>query len=634
MLLIGLAALILYAATGVPGPFDGDYGEFQYMPRLLGLPHPTGYPLYLLLGWFWSWLPLGTMALRMNLLSAVWAALTLALLVGLVRQQGISRTAALAGAVTLGIVPAFWQYAGLAAVYTLHTALLAAALWLWLAWARALRSREPTARRLWLAAFATGLCLTNHPTAAFIVPAALLFVLAHWMPLPRLSPHQRPTLREVAGAALAFALPGLLYLYVPLRLWGIGPGETRAGLHASIAKGWIAPFLEWNTEGVLHYITGRSLLGGYEVAWELLVTRLPGLLVEQAGLPLVALGMLGAALWFWQKPRGWLLGTALFLPAAAYAVTYDAEFASRNQIAHLEGHLLPALLVLALWVAAGVEGLVRAGTRLLRRGILAEGGAALLLALVVFLQLRGAKVPTTADRVQSQSIRTYWTEVLAYPLEEEAALTGHWGDLTAFWYFQHGEGMRPDLWAIFPPNRPQIEAWLEEAERPVYLAGPLLDWGSDITEEYELTPWGILVRVAPRGNPPTFPPMQPREVLFGEQLRLDGYRTETLGPTRRQLWLAWETTTPTSRDLSVSVRLHGPDGAQLLQKDGRLASLWLPDGTMPADQPLLTVFDLDLPPDLPAGTVVRIVVYDPNSLAPLLTSEGQDVVELGLLGGE
>lgn len=77
------------------------------------------------------------------------------------------------------------------------------------------------------------------------------------------------------------------------------------------------------------------------------------------------------------------------------------------------------------------------------------------------------------------------------------------------------------------------------------------------------------------------------------------------------------------------MRLHAADGTSLFQDDGRLASLWYPDGTLPPDLPFLTVFDLDLPANLPPDAVVRIVVYDPMNGQPLLTSEGQDVYELG-----
>lgn len=71
---LALATLCLYLATLLPDVGAGDIAEFQRAAPTLGLPHPTGYPLYMILGWLWSHLPLGgTMAWRMNLLSAVFA---------------------------------------------------------------------------------------------------------------------------------------------------------------------------------------------------------------------------------------------------------------------------------------------------------------------------------------------------------------------------------------------------------------------------------------------------------------------------------------------------------------------------------------------------------------------------------
>jgi len=638
VLLLAVGSFGLYAVTAVPGPFDGDSGEFQYMPRLLGLPHPTGYPLYLLLGWLWSWLPLGTMAFRLNLFSAFWAMLTLLLLFMIGRMLAFQPVAALSGAITLGLVAPFWQYAGLAAVYTLHTALLAAALLFWLHWSTGLQNKAAnTNKRFCMATFCTGLSLTNHPTAAFMIPATLLFLLAHWPFWFGMKRITQQKVRTTLLGALFFTLPGALYLYVPIRLWMIGPGSQRFGLQESIAKGWIAPFLDPSLFNVVEYITGRGLLNDYGIEAHLLWTRLPELLIELFGLPLMIISAIGLVGWLWQRPRSWLLLLALFLPAAAYAITYDAQFTERNQIAHLEGHLMPALLVVALWIAQGINSLMAILSPVVKRATLLHGlapllGLATLISMpTISLQPWNQELPTAKDAQQSRSIRAYWTEVLAYPLESEAALTGHWGDLTAFWYFQHGEGLRPDLWAIFPPNLPQIERWINESGRALYLAGPLLDWSSDLSQKYHLTPWGILVRIAPRDNPPTFPPLHDQNALFGNQLQLNGYTTTSPAPNRTQLWLAWHTIAPTSRDLSVSVRLHAPDGTMLLQHDGRLASLWYPDGTMPAEQPLLSVFDLELPDELPPDTVVRIVVYDPNTIVPLLTSEGQDVFELGRL---
>lgn len=648
-LFLFLSSLALYAVTAVPGPFDGDYGEFQYMPRLLGLPHPTGYPIYLLLGWAWSWLPLGTMAFRLNLFSALWAALTLALLFALARQFGLRRVAALGGTLAFALAPAFWRYAGLAAVYSLHTALLVAALNCWVRWSTV--SAPSDAKWFWAAAFFTGLALTNHPTAAFLVPAAVVFVVLHWIPdglLPRHSSPgrgkgqetglgKRPRLRELLVAVVFFVLPGLIYLYVPLSLWASGACVPGADLAESIAKGRMPPYVDCALESFVDYVTGRSLLVSYNVQWDLLWSSLPKMLIDHFGRALAVLGVVGSVVWLVRRPRSWVLPVVLLLPAAAYAVTYDADFAARDEIAHLEGHLLPALLVFSLWIGQGLNSIMEVLMGLFGHSWLANSAAALLLILALSAHLWRSGLPTARNQVQSLAIQRYWTEVLSYPLEPGAALTGHWGDLTSFWYFQHGEGQRPDLWGIYPPSMSKIDAWLAETDRALYLAGPVLDWNPHLLAQYNLTPWGILVRISPWDDPPDLPPMASRTGLFGDSLQLEGYTTYVPGEgeseraQRRQLWLVWHTIAPTPRDLSVSMRLHAPDGRLLLQQDGRLASLWFPEGTMQAGQRLLTVFDIEPPDSLPQDAVVRITVYDPHTLQPLLTSEGQDLLELGPL---
>ena len=79
--LLAGAAFALYVATLAPTVLAGDGGEFQFVPYLLGVAHPTGYPLYTLLGWAWSHLlPVGDVAYRLNLFSAFWAALAVGFL--------------------------------------------------------------------------------------------------------------------------------------------------------------------------------------------------------------------------------------------------------------------------------------------------------------------------------------------------------------------------------------------------------------------------------------------------------------------------------------------------------------------------------------------------------------------------
>ena len=81
---LALGLYVLTLAPTVATIFD-DSLEFQLVTYLLGIAHPTGYPLYTLLGWLFTRLPVGDVAFRVNLMSAVFGALTIAFvyLVGL-----------------------------------------------------------------------------------------------------------------------------------------------------------------------------------------------------------------------------------------------------------------------------------------------------------------------------------------------------------------------------------------------------------------------------------------------------------------------------------------------------------------------------------------------------------------------
>ena len=74
--LLGVAGLLLYIRTLAPTLLRGDSAEFQTLAKTLGMTHPTGYPVYLLVAKVFTWLPVGNTAYRVTLFSAVCAALT------------------------------------------------------------------------------------------------------------------------------------------------------------------------------------------------------------------------------------------------------------------------------------------------------------------------------------------------------------------------------------------------------------------------------------------------------------------------------------------------------------------------------------------------------------------------------
>ena len=44
----------------MPGIAFGDWGEMQTVPHVLGIAHPTGYPIYIVLSWLADLVPLST----------------------------------------------------------------------------------------------------------------------------------------------------------------------------------------------------------------------------------------------------------------------------------------------------------------------------------------------------------------------------------------------------------------------------------------------------------------------------------------------------------------------------------------------------------------------------------------------
>ena len=168
-----LAALGLYWSTLAPGLLGLiDTPKFQFVRSILGVPHPPGYPLYILLSYWFSQLPFRTLAYRINLMSAVFGAMTVALVFLCGRQAGCGRAVSTIGAVGLGCGRLFWGTAVVAEVYTLHTALLAGILLSLMRWAT---TQSPWAYYTAIACIA--LSLGHHTTMVLLIPAFAAYVL-------------------------------------------------------------------------------------------------------------------------------------------------------------------------------------------------------------------------------------------------------------------------------------------------------------------------------------------------------------------------------------------------------------------------------------------------------------------------
>ena len=124
-LLISALTLGVYAFTAAPGVTLGDSGDYINGVLTLGIVHPPGYPLYTVLAHLFSYFPLGDLAFRVNLFSALWGALCLGVLVLNLRILSISRLPAIFASLSLGFTTVFWSKTAVAEVYSFNAFLLA-----------------------------------------------------------------------------------------------------------------------------------------------------------------------------------------------------------------------------------------------------------------------------------------------------------------------------------------------------------------------------------------------------------------------------------------------------------------------------------------------------------------------------
>ena len=170
--ILGIGGLALYIRTLAPSLLFGDSAEFQTIAYTLGIGHPTGYPVYIILAKFFTFLPVGDIAYRVNLLSAVAAALTVLLVYLILRKLGARQIPAALSVFMLALAELFWKHASIAEIYTTSAMCLAFILYSIFAWRESGNSRW-----LFAAGLVGGLSLGIHTTVTLSGVAILLYLV-------------------------------------------------------------------------------------------------------------------------------------------------------------------------------------------------------------------------------------------------------------------------------------------------------------------------------------------------------------------------------------------------------------------------------------------------------------------------
>src|SRR3989304_7030243 len=215
-------SLVIYFETLSPTVSFIDSGELAVVAQTLSIAHPTGYPLYTLLGRIFTFLPVKDTIFRVNLMSLLYVVFTnllLFLIFGLLAEEFIRSTAKkivhfaikffipLMATLIFAFTPVLWSQATTNEVYALHIFLMTLLLYLTLKWWKNPAGNE---RLFYLIIFLYGLSFGNHMSSVLLALPLLVIFLIQYKTRLFVPP-------RIIAVLFLFILGFSVYLYLPIR---------------------------------------------------------------------------------------------------------------------------------------------------------------------------------------------------------------------------------------------------------------------------------------------------------------------------------------------------------------------------------------------------------------------------------
>ncbi len=327
-----LLTLILgavYVVTLLPGVgYSGDTAEFQFVGGVLGTPHPTGYPTYVMLNHlFVRGCPIGNLAYRANLLSAVCSITACVFLFRLLILLDVQSSVAFITSLTFGLTRTLWSQSVVAEVYALHILSTTVVLYFLLRWNKTEEDRD-----FLIACAVYALSFGNHLTVITLLPAVIYLV---WATDKKVFTDGK----RIVQVGLFIVVGALQYSYL---FWRFYDPQTS--------------FLECQTpnlEALWRCVTGAQFRGqmfSFSIL-EIISQRIPmslKLLLKEYPVFLIPIAMFGITRV--DKTVNLFLSFC-FLGNVAWALNYD--------IGDIFTYFMPSYLVIAIYLGLGLDSVTR-----------------------------------------------------------------------------------------------------------------------------------------------------------------------------------------------------------------------------------------------------------------------------------
>ncbi len=483
---VGLVVFVLYAITLAPTTAMWDTSEYIAAAKILGIPHPPGNPLFVLIAHAFAMIPIPvSYAERVNLLAAVTSAISAALwfLVAFRSLQGWNmprtpRIVAAAAAAWLGATAfTVWNQSVVnEKVYTVAMLGLAVVSWAALRWNDSAPGSKRADALLIFIAFLCGLGYTNHPAGLLPLPAVGLFVLL-----------RRPSTilrwRLIAATAIALVVGLTPFAFQPIRA-AHHPAINVGTPTACEGKPEFGCTFSKDTWQRLKANISRDQYGGHAVAdrqvpftaqvgmwwhyfkWQWLRDAFGERTALQKSLAFLFLGLgVAGGITHFRRDRATFafVGPLIFTLTPAlifylnfkYGWTQQPELGGSvlREVRDRDYFYVWSFATWAIWAGMGITALWQLAARAVSQSDSASPGRSWLMASPVLLL---ALVPFVGNMKQAprsgQTFTAAWARDLLQTVEPYGILVTN-GDNDSFpvWYAQQVENVRRDVTVVLIP---------------------------------------------------------------------------------------------------------------------------------------------------------------------------------------
>ncbi|MDP2208286.1 MAG: DUF2723 domain-containing protein [Bacteroidota bacterium] len=348
---VSVFVFVVYVNTLAPSVNFIDSGELATVAATLGIAHPTGYPLFTLVGWLFSHLPIGASVIyKLNLMSAVLCSVGIffffrflvLLLEDLVERKlkNISQlqldsqkfklvyVPAVSASLVLAFSQTFWSQAVSIEVYSLHILFLSTILYYFY---KAIRNYFAASKEWFVFALLVGMSFTNHMTTILLAPALLYMFFF-------INGFTKYSWRFILILVVPFIVGLSFYFYLPVRASS-------------------SPLLNWGNpvdlEKIFWHLSGKQYRVWIFSSTESAVKQFNyfvGNLLNEFNFLFLLLALVGLWSLFRQHRKVFIFSILLFVASVGYSINYD--------IHDIDSYFLLAYFTLAIWIAVGLNTLL------------------------------------------------------------------------------------------------------------------------------------------------------------------------------------------------------------------------------------------------------------------------------------